>query len=179
MAPLVGEADTPDAPEPYTVPTYHGIEVFTERVVFVLDRSGSMRWPHAPGVVSRMEVARDALVRVLGELAPTARFNVLAFDRRVEAWSKGEVAADAEAVRKAAAWVRRQEAQEGAGTNTYGVLEEAFAENPGIDTIYLLSDGIPGGRGGHHQRGDPGGGPRLEPPPARPDPRDRAHAREH
>ncbi len=137
------QRDLPDAPTPYTVPSYHGLPVFTERVVFVLDRSGSMLWPHAPGESTRMEVAQDALVDVLGKFTPRTVFNVLSFDSKVLAWRKGEAVADPKNVAKAVRWVEKQESERGAFTNTYGVLEKAYAENPVIDTIYLLSDGIP------------------------------------
>ena len=135
--------DTPDAPEPHTVPSYHGLPIFTENVVFVLDRSGSMRWPFVRTETARMEVAQAALVKVLGELSPRTRFNVIAFANKVFTWRKGESGADEKSVAKAVKWVKKQESKQDAGTNTYGVLQKAYEENPHVDTIYFLSDGIP------------------------------------
>lgn len=134
---------TPEAVQPYTVPSYHGLPIFTENVVFILDRSGSMLWPFVNTETSRMEVAQHELVRVLDELSPRTHFNVLSFDSKVFTWRKGETEATEKAVSSAGRWVEKQEAERGAFTNTYGVLETAYAENPRIDTIYLLSDGIP------------------------------------
>ena len=135
--------DTPAAPEPYTVATYHGLPIFSERIVFILDRSGSMRWPFAPGQPTRMEVTRKEMVKVLGEMPAKARFNVIAFDSKVSPWRKRGVQADEKTVAKAARWVEKQESKKGAGTNTYGVLKNTLELNPEIDTIYFLSDGIP------------------------------------
>ncbi len=70
-------------------------------------------------------------------------FNVLAFDGKIYPWKKSEATADAATIKKAQRFVAKQESEKGANTNTHGVLERALLQNPRIDTIYLLSDGIP------------------------------------
>ena len=130
-------------PGSHTVPTYHGKPLWSDRLAFILDRSGSMGWPFAPGVTPRMDVVKAELQRALGALPKGILFNVLAFDGKIYAWKKGEAEADASTIKKAQRFVAKQESEKGANTNTHGVLERALLQNPRIDTIYLLSDGIP------------------------------------
>lgn len=139
------DRDAPPKPLPgtKTVASYHGVKIHSNRVLFVLDRSGSMRWPHAAGETCRMDEAQKELVRVLRELPAKTVFNVLAFDTKVSAWRRGEAQATPRNVEKAVKWVLRQEAERGAGTNTHGVLAKAFEENLEFDTIFFLSDGLP------------------------------------
>ena len=67
---------TPGTPEELTFPTYHGFNVQTDRVVFLVDASSSMAWPwrKAP---HRIDVARTELASVLRQLKPDTQFNVL------------------------------------------------------------------------------------------------------
>lgn len=126
-----------------TVVSYHGVPIWSDRLAFILDRSGSMRWPSDPGVTTRMAVAQAELQRVLGLLPKRTLFNVLAFDSDVYAWRKAEAVAEPKSIAKAQRWTAKQKAERRAFTNTYGVLERTLLQNPRIDTIYLLSDGIP------------------------------------
>jgi hypothetical protein len=80
---------------------------------------------------------------VLHELPEKTLFNVIAFDDKIAAWRKGEIAATPRNVARAVKWVERQESRRGAGTNTHGVLEGAFEQNLQFDTIFFLSDGLP------------------------------------
>ncbi len=130
-------------PGSHTVPTYHGVPIWSDRLAFILDRSGSMGWPFSRSETTRMAVAKTELQRVLSTLPKGTLFNVLAFDGKVYSWKKGEAVAGDTTIKKAGRWTEKQESVKRANTNTYGVLERTLLQNPRIDTIYLLSDGIP------------------------------------
>ena len=117
--------------------TYHGVPVLSNRIVFLLDRSGSMG--ETSGSETRMEQAKKELSRVLSQLNPAAQINMIFFDDRVEPWHKGLLPIkthlkDAQAA--VAGVVPRGQ------TNIFDSLEVAFAHKE-ADTIYLLSDGDP------------------------------------
>ncbi|MEC9476032.1 MAG: VWA domain-containing protein [Planctomycetota bacterium] len=115
-------------------------EIVSERVVFLLDVSGSMLASTEVGG-SRIEIARNQLKRVLeGGLDPKSRFSVIGFSEETERFSPQLVKAKASNLKKAIRFVGALRA--GGETNTYGALEHAFADRE-VDTVYLLSDGSP------------------------------------
>jgi hypothetical protein len=130
------------APERRTFAQYYGASVLSDRVLFLVDVSGSMSWPWRKEP-KRIDVARSQLTRVLGELRPDSLFNVIVFSTRVRAWRKSEVSADPAQVKAALAWAEKNVRDPEGDTHVHDALEEAFAHNPEFDTIYLLSDGQP------------------------------------
>ncbi|MEE2882507.1 MAG: VWA domain-containing protein [Planctomycetota bacterium] len=115
-------------------------EIVSERVIFLLDVSGSMLASTEVGG-TRIEIARKQLQRVLeGGLDPKSRFSVVAFSEQVARFSPTLVKAKASILKKAIKFVGQLRA--GGETNTYGALEHAFADRE-VDTVYLLSDGSP------------------------------------
>jgi Mg-chelatase subunit ChlD len=117
--------------------TYHGVPVLSNRIVFLLDRSGSMG--ETSGSDTRMEQAKKELSRVLSQLNPAAQINMIFFDDKVEPWHKGLLPIkthlkDAQAA--VANVVPRGQ------TNIFDSLDFAFSHKE-ADTIYLLSDGDP------------------------------------
>jgi len=131
---------------------YFGVHVTSERQVFVLDVSGSMRLPsgatdsEAPAggrelnEVTRMDVAKRELADVLRRLPDDVLFNVVFFESRVTSLEKKLVRMKKATRQKALRFVLDQYAV--GGTALYPALELAFAD-PLVDTIYLLSDGAP------------------------------------
>jgi len=125
-----------------TVATFYGVPVRTDRVCFVLDASGSMDSVDAASKEkrTRLEVAKAELLAAVARLSDKARVNVVLFDTKWRQWQKSAVPLGA-ANRKGLE--RYVTGQKTAGhTNLYGGLEAALAD-AGIDTVYLLSDGIP------------------------------------
>ncbi len=125
---------------------FEGIALAGRRVVFLVDMSGSMdllddktpaplKWP---GV-------RDALVKVMGSLAQLEKYQVILFSDKVNyilgqpsGWLDFD-ATSADKVAKALTAIRPT-----GNTNMYAALEAAFQYRAqGLDTIYLLSDGLP------------------------------------
>ncbi|MHC4550078.1 MAG: HEAT repeat domain-containing protein [Planctomycetota bacterium] len=124
-----------------TVARFYGVPVYSERVCFVLDRSGSMDAidPRADGKM-RIERAKAELTGAVEKLRPGARFNAILFGTNVERWRKTLVPATA-AHRAALEKHLQPLAPEGA-TNLWDALERAL-EDREVDTIYLMSDGAP------------------------------------
>lgn len=153
---------------------FHGIPQDARSIVYVIDCSGSMQvsmtnpqWkdghaqtqpiPAPPGEESRMEASKKELIRALGELPPTTKFNVVYFSNGADRWQPKLVEASPDRVKKAQKWVA--DLQPAGATNIYDALENAFAiagrgagdkyYDASVDTVYLLTDGqpfLPGGR---------------------------------
>jgi HEAT repeat protein len=117
--------------------TYHGVPVLSNRIVFLMDISGSMS--ESTGPETRMDQAKKELGRVLSQLGSAAQVNLVFFDERIEPWKKGLVPIKANL--KEAQAVLQKLAPRGQ-TNIFDSLEFAFAHKE-ADTIYLLSDGDP------------------------------------
>ncbi|MDC3378902.1 HEAT repeat domain-containing protein [Planctomycetota bacterium] len=133
------------------VPTYYGSEITSERVVFIVDVSGSMS-ARLPGEgtneqgqpnqgPTRLEVCKAELEGVVGVLAERAFFNVIRFESRFYPWQQ-QITPAGQAQRGSAVNFIRALVPTG-GTNIYDPLEAALLD-PNVDTIYLLSDGAPG-----------------------------------
>jgi len=127
--------------ERISVASYYNFKIFSDRVLFIIDVSGSMKWPdYHP---NRIEVAKRELVRAIKALNEKTLFNLATFAGHVNTWNRdGEVPATEENKKKALAWIEASLLPRGA-TNTYDALMEGLERNPQVDTIYFLSDGIP------------------------------------
>ena len=125
-----------------TVARYYKFGIYSDRVLFVVDTSGSMNWSYhfKP---KRIEVARTQLDRVLRTIAKNALVNVMTYSDKVRLWQKQEVVADTKNIQRAVAWSQKVLARPSGDTHTFKALEKAFERNPQFDTIYFLSDGSP------------------------------------
>ena len=127
--------------ERISVSTYYNFKIFSDRILFVVDVSGSMAWPEYHP--NRIEVAKRELVKVIKSLNEKTLFNVATFAGHVQFWQKkGEVPATKANIGKALRWIDARLLPRG-GTNTYGALMDSLEKNPLIDTVFFLSDGIP------------------------------------
>ncbi|HEV3029628.1 MAG TPA: HEAT repeat domain-containing protein [Planctomycetota bacterium] len=117
--------------------TYHGVPVLSNRMVFLVDISGSMG--EVTGSESRIEQSKKELLRVLGQLGKDAQVNMIFFDDRLEPWRKVLVPIR-QNLREAQALIARISPR--GSTNIFDALDAAFAHKD-ADTIYLLSDGDP------------------------------------
>lgn len=131
-------------------PTFYGVEVFSERVCFVLDVSGSMRInagagvdpeaPQDPTKPSRMDVAKEQLADIVRAFPDGKLFNVIFFESEVRSLSQSLVKMKKTMRQKSLRFIREQYSL--GGTALYPALQLAFAD-PLVDTIYLISDGAP------------------------------------
>lgn len=129
------------ARERISVGTYYKFKIFSDRVLFIIDVSGSMQWPDSHP--NRIEVAKRELVKAVNSLNDRTLFNMATFAGHVSLWNPdGEIPATEANKKKALDWIERALLPRGA-TNTYAALMEGLEKNPKVDTVYFLSDGIP------------------------------------
>lgn len=147
---------------------FFGIRTTSDRVLFVLDLSGSMKWSMIPrnnpeddpgrspdmpreGELSRLQAAQRELIRALNGIPDGGIFNVVLYASDVWTWQDRPVAMRDDTRAAAVRFVEGLDAL--GGTNIYGALELALDlagakagdtwDAPTIDTIYFLSDGRP------------------------------------
>jgi hypothetical protein len=125
---------------------FFGIQVESQRVLFIVDVSGSMlesvygRYVGKRGA-ARIDVARQELTAAIESLEPSALFNVIAFSTGVAKWRPDISGSNTPALRaQALQWVERLGAN--GATNLYDSLKQGFADKD-VDMIYLMSDGEP------------------------------------
>jgi hypothetical protein len=125
---------------------FFGLKVESQRVIFVLDVSGSMlesmygRYVGKRGA-ARIDVAKQELKQAIENLEPGTLFNVFTFASSVARWQKEGIGVNTTQSRAAALeWVDRLGAQ--GATNLYDSVKQAF-EDKDVDTIFILSDGEP------------------------------------
>ncbi len=145
--------------------TFYGLPVTSKKVVFVLDRSGSMaaaaKWKpedvasgDAPNVSKpkgerKIDIAKYELKKVLALLPEGAEFNIVFYNSIQEPFSEKMVVLNRETRRRAIAFVDGIEPS--GATNISDALARGMgfagavekASKAGVDTIYLLSDGMP------------------------------------
>ena len=138
-------------PEAFTYgPTFYGIPVIEDRIVFVLDRSASMEVPSewkfgASGeeVKSRLDVEKSQFKEVLKNLPDGKYFTVIMFNNEVKdenIFSLTLVELNAQSREEAFAYVDKWKPE--SSTNLYTPLEKALSyEN--IEAIFLITDGFP------------------------------------
>jgi len=127
--------------ETISVGTYYDFKIFSDRVLFVVDVSGSMQWPNYEP--NRIQVAHRELIKAVRSLNEKTLFNLMTFAGHVNLWQKkGEVPATADNIEAALKWADKTLLPRG-GTNTYDALMESLEKNPQVDTVFFLSDGIP------------------------------------
>lgn len=150
-------------------PTYFGLPLEGDGVLFILDRSKSMR--RTMGKPShkaegdepdRMKRATEELISALGALRSNQRFDILAFANTSVSFRGELVPASAKNIAAAQAWTR--DVPLAFGTGIHDVLQLAFSmartSDEGapmaseIDSIYLLTDGVPILPSGKRDRGD-------------------------
>lgn len=148
--------------------TFFGINTTSQRVLFILDLSGSMKWSTVPrdnpndnsslppdlprgDEISRLTAAKRDLRRALGGLREDALFNLVLYATDVWTWQDKMVLMEDDSRIEVQDYVDSLKAN--GGTNIYGALklglELAGADGgdewsaPEIDTIFLLTDGRP------------------------------------
>lgn len=120
---------------------FYGLDVLSRAFVLVVDTSGSMKAKAGKGK-TRLDVAKEQMDKTLKRVADGVLFNVIPFSGFARPLTDGLMPIDEERREEALDYV--QSLNEAGGTNIYDCLSTAF-EDERVDTIYLLSDGIPSG----------------------------------
>jgi len=124
----------------HTWDTFYGIPVIGSRVMFVLDRSGSMQGTKIEGV-------RNEVKRLAADFGEEKYFNIMFFNQATELWCK----------RKPYIFKATESAKHGidsflisvtasGGTATETAMQQTLTSilpEADLDTIFLLSDGLP------------------------------------
>lgn len=135
--------------EQLTVGGFFGLRPSTDRVTFVLDRSGSMAASFGPqDDHDRLDEASEQMAGLLRLLGERARFDVVVFSDDARAWRGKLQPASEENVRVATRWVRSGGARGGTHLRA-GVHEAMHVDRRGeldlealeADTIIVLCDG--------------------------------------
>lgn len=121
--------------------SYYDIPLVSSRIAFLVDHSGSMgARVGTDRKRNRLIAAKEQLKRVITGLPKTHKVNVLPFESKVsQVWRELKTLGKGnrnELLEKVA------KIKLAGGTNTYGVIMAAM-QDPEVDTIYLLTDGIP------------------------------------
>jgi hypothetical protein len=128
---------------------FAGIELKGRRVVFLVDMSGSMELVDEKTVApDKWREVRETVSRVMRSMPELEKFQVIVFSEEAryllagpgrDGWFDYDAKASPDRALAALAKIKPQ-----GGTNMYSALESAFLLRPaGLDTIYLLSDGLP------------------------------------
>ncbi len=126
---------------------FAGIALTGRRVLFLVDMSGSMDLvdenTKAP---TKWTDVRNTVARLMGSLPDLSKYQVIVFAEKAaflfegeEDWLDFDARSSLERVRNGLAKIAPK-----GGTNMYAALQTAFRlRAKGMDTIYLLSDGLP------------------------------------
>jgi len=120
---------------------FYGLPVVSERLVFVLDVSGSMEHEVSKDT-TRLDVALRELDHVLDLLPNGVLVNVVFFSTEIRSWEKAPVELNDVTRARLRVFIRSQEPD--GQTNLYDALEFALLDRR-IDTVFLLTDGLPEG----------------------------------
>jgi HEAT repeat protein len=145
-----GKKGKPAPPEDgLTKASFFKVPILSNRIVFVLDLSGSMREPSPDKATTKLDAAKRGMIETIRSLDADTRFGILGLGsdedgayalREKKTWhgrlallpASPELKADAER------FVSKLEAK--GWTNLYDALELAMSD-PDVDTIFVYSDG--------------------------------------
>ncbi|XP_039723387.1 inter-alpha-trypsin inhibitor heavy chain H4 isoform X1 [Pteropus medius] len=122
-----------------------GLPTIPKNVIFVIDKSGSMRG-------KKIQQTREALIKILDDLSPKDQFNLVPFSEEATQWKPSLVPASAENVKEARTYAAGIQAQGGTNINSamlmaVELLERATREellpSGSVSLIILLTDGDP------------------------------------
>jgi HEAT repeat protein len=137
--------------------TFYGIRTLSRRLLFILDRSGSMRSSANPADPdperTKLAVVKRELRQAVSALHEEAKFNVIVYNQGVERFDhkRALVPANASSRRSLERFLNQFDAI--GATNIYDALEMGFQlgglgasdrrYEVGLDTIFFLTDGNP------------------------------------
>ena len=118
-----------------------GVPIVSSRIAFLIDLSGSIWQARKDGSTPKQVVDRE-LRRVLESLPPKTRFNLIPYTSDPHPWKDELVEAKPAHVRAAAAWFENRRDR---GSGNFWDAALLALEDPDVDTIWVLTDGVPTG----------------------------------
>lgn len=138
-APAVSSLTVARIPWPDPLPEFFGVPVYANRVVFVIDRSGSMR--SSIDGVTRLKEATTQLEKSVEALDKYSYFNIFAYNSDVLPFMMELV--QAEDINKRAARTFAYRLMPEKKTASYDALYSGLRADPNLEAMYFLSDGEP------------------------------------
>jgi len=127
--------------EDKTRASYNGVQVVSDHVAFLIDKSSGMSAELKSRSCSKDQAAREALEETMSSLQGKLEFSLFTYNRELAPFSKkGPQALTARSQEKALAFVAGERPQ---GPKDIWQALEAVLADPEIDTVYLLSSGEP------------------------------------
>ena len=133
---------------------FFDVPVTGREIAFLIDTSGSMDQPattaSSKGGTSRLEVAKEQLLRAVQAMGDESRAHVITFDAEARIWTRKPLSSSSESIRSLTEILGRWQAL--GGTNLYEALDQALALQEqkfgeqgegGIEEVFLLTDGEP------------------------------------
>ena len=120
---------------------FAGLPILSERVVFLIDLSGSV-WDERSDGRTRKSLIDVELRKALEALGEDDHFNVIPYTSKPIPWKKGLVPAKASNVAKALKWF---EGRKDSGTGNFWDAAMLAMEDGETDSIIVLTDGAPSG----------------------------------
>ena len=118
---------------------YYNIDIYAKRLLFVIDRSGSMAQVGYRG--TRLQKAKSELITAIRGLTEDTEFGIIVFDTHVRAYKDELQLATEENKRKAIKYVTALST--GKKTNTYSAMRKAIEFDDQLEAIFVLTDGQP------------------------------------
>jgi predicted nucleic acid-binding Zn-ribbon protein len=125
---------------------FAGIQLTGRRVVFLVDMSGSMEYVDEKTVApEKWSGVRETLAKIMRSLPELEKYQIVLFSDTVRFLFDGEEGwLDFDRNSAGRVTEALQKIKPKGGTNMYGAFDAAFRfRSQGLDTIYLLSDGLP------------------------------------
>lgn len=114
-----------------------GTQIIKDRVLFSIDKSGSMGWVRIQGKTA-MEAAKNQLIEMVKCLKDGTTFNLVAFNSWQSYAFPRSIKMDSNYRRRAIDWISRLRA--GGGTRPFQGLTRAV-QDPNVGQIVVMSDG--------------------------------------
>jgi hypothetical protein len=120
---------------------FFGIPIRSDRVIYVLDRSGSMDESFASSGRTRFQYVRSEWINSVAALPDGARTNLVLFADAAVAWKREMVTLEGSTRGKMLGFLGSRPIASGA-TNLWAGLASALRD-PDVETVVLLTDGQP------------------------------------
>lgn len=135
------EGQNPTSSEESNTVSYHGVNLASDRVAFMIDVSSAMGETLTSKSMSKASAAHAELAEVFEKLQGRLTFNVFCYAETTRVFEdKGAVELTARNKKKALEFV--EEAPRGRQKDIWAAIE-AVLEDPELDTAFLLSSGEP------------------------------------